>query len=65
MKIVNLGNPVLPLIFRELETSDNTDWHHALEIITGANPVTEDMRGKRGAAKKAWLAWAREQGYRW
>ena len=65
MKIINLGKPVLPLIFRELETSGNSDWHHALEVITGANPVTEDIWGKCGAAKKAWLDWARKEGYRW
>ena len=65
MKIINLGEPALPLIFRELEASGDSDWRHALEIITGANPVTEDMWGKRGAARKAWLDLAREQGYRW
>ena len=65
MKIINLGKPVLPLIFRELESSGNSDWHHALEVITGANPVAEDMRGKRGATKGAWLQWAREHGYEW
>ena len=65
MKIINLGKPVLPLIFRELEASGNSDWLHALEVITGVNPVTEDMWGKRGSAKKAWLDWALEQGYRW
>ena len=65
LKIMTMGKPVLPLIFRDLEATGNSDWHHALEIITGANPVTEDMWGKRGAAKKAWLGWAREQGYRW
>ena len=65
MKIINLGKPVLPLIFRELEASGNSDWHHALEIITGENPVTADMWGERGATKKAWLDWGREQGYLW
>ena len=65
MKIINLGKPTLPLIFRELEASGNSDWHHALNIITGANPVTEDMWGRSGAAKTAWLDWGREQGYRW
>ena len=65
MKIIDMGKPVLPLIFRDLEASGNSDWHHALEIITRANPVTEEMRGKRGATKRAWLQWARKQGYEW
>ena len=63
-KIIDLGEPVLPLIFGEMEANGG-DWHHALEIITGANPVTEEMWGERGAAKGAWLHWAKEHGYRW
>ena len=63
-KIIDLGEPVLPLVFREMEVNGG-DWHHALEILTGVNPVSEEMWGKRGAAKKAWLNWAQEQGYQW
>ena len=65
LKIITLGKPALPLIFRELEVTGNPDWHHALEIITGENPVTEDMWGERGSVKRAWLDWAKEHGYRW
>ena len=64
-KIIDLGKPALPLILREMEADDNSDWRHALEIITGKNPVTKEMWGERGAAKKAWLNWARQQGYLW
>ncbi len=63
-KIIDMGDIVLPLIFREMETG-GSDWRHALEILTGANPVGEETWGKPGAAKKAWLDWAQEQGYRW
>ena len=63
-KIIELGEPVLPLILRELEASGG-DWRHALEILTGANPLKNEMWGESGAVKKAWLEWAREQGYRW
>ena len=37
----------------------------SLEIITGENPVSDEMWGKRGTEKKAWLNWAQEQGHQW
>ena len=64
-KIIDLGKPALPLILREMEADDNIDWRHALEIITGENPVTEEMWGKSGAARKAWLNWAKQRGHQW
>ena len=44
-KIIDMGKPVLPLIFREMEADDGSDWRHALEILTGANPLREEMWG--------------------
>ena len=64
-KIIDMGEPILPLIFREMERDGGNDWRHALEIITGMNPVTEEMWGKRGAAKEAWMNWAKGKGYQW
>jgi hypothetical protein len=43
-RIIGMGQPVVPLILRELEREpDHCFW--ALESITGANPVQEDERG--------------------
>ena len=64
-RIIDLGRPALPLIFRKLEADGDIDWRHALEIITGEDPVTEEMWGERGAARKAWLNWAKQQGHQW
>ena len=63
--IIDLGEPALPLILREMESDDSIDWRHALEIITGKNPVTEEMWGEGGAAKRAWFDWAQEEGHQW
>ena len=63
-QIIEMGQPVLPLIFREMEQNGG-DWFEALRILTGANPFREEMRGKVIAREKAWLEWAKEHGYEW
>lgn len=64
-RIIDLGEPALPLILRQMEADHNMDWRHALQVITGENPVTEKMWGERGAARKAWLDWAKQKGHQW
>ena len=68
-KIIEMGEAVLPLIFREMETNGGY-WFWALRIITGANPEPPPDIPSAGwvaldikAIRKAWLHWAREQGY--
>lgn len=65
-KIIAMGEAVLPLILRQLESEgDEPDmWFWALRAITNVNPVTEDMRGDMVAMAQAWLAWGRER-YAW
>jgi hypothetical protein len=62
-KIVNLGDKVLPLIFRDLEQRPEPDhWFDALVEITKANPVLDRDRGYARRMAKAWLKWARANG---
>ena len=63
-RIIGMGQPVVPLILRELEREPD-HWFWALEVITGANPVTGDARGRLDQMAAAWLKWGRENGYRW
>ena len=63
-RIIGMGQPVVPLILRELER-ETDPWFWALEVITGANPVTGDARGRLDQMAAAWLKWGRENGYRW
>lgn len=63
-QIIEMGQPVLPLIFREMEQNGG-DWFEALKILTGANPFREEMRGKQRMIQQAWLQWGREEGYEW
>ena len=70
-QIIEMGEAVLPLIFREMETNGG-HWFWALRAITGANPEPPPKKLPAGwvgldikAIYKAWLQWGREQGYEW
>ena len=65
-KIIEMGEPVLPLIFTQIESEgDNPDhWSVALQSITGDNPVPAEARGDTVKMAAAWLEWAKER-YVW
>ena len=63
-QIIALGEPAIPLLFRELERQPD-HWFSALRALTGANPVRQENRGKLDQMAQDWLNWGREQGYRW
>ena len=70
-QIIEMGEAVLPLIFREMETSGG-HWFWALRAITGANPEPPPKKLPAGwvgldikAIREVWLQWGREQGYQW
>jgi len=62
-KIIGMGEKVLPLILRELETRPD-HWFWALKAITGADPIQPSQRGKISEMAKAWLNWAKENGHK-
>lgn len=61
-KIIAMGEPVLPLIFRDLKRNGGW-WYPALRTLTGANPVPEHAEGKPPLNDAAWLHWGQEHGY--
>ena len=63
-RIVELGEPAVPLILQELHRAGG-DWFPALRAITKANPVPAESRGKMSEIREAWLRWGREHGYKW
>ena len=63
-EIIALGDAAVPLLLRELEREPDF-WFAALRALTGANPVPPASRGKVTEMAGAWLAWGRQQGYRW
>ena len=73
-QIVELGEDVLPFIFRELERGRTAvHWPHVLSVVTGADPVPPPRQVPSPgwvaldikAIHEAWLRWGREQGYQW
>ncbi len=63
-RIIGMGQPVVPLIMRELEREPD-HWFWALNAITGVNPVKPEQRGKLQEMTQAWIQWGQENGYRW
>jgi hypothetical protein len=63
--IIGMGEDAVPLIIGELksEGDDPDQWFWALMAITGANPVSPEDQGDFVAMAKAWLGWAKDQGY--
>lgn len=58
-QIISMGEPVLPLILRELERNKD-HWFLALIAIAGENPVSPEDDFSQAVA--AWLRWGREKG---
>jgi hypothetical protein len=63
-EIVAMGERAVPLILADLE-KEADHWFVALYRITGLNPIPKEDAGKIKKMAAAWIAWGREQGYRW
>ncbi|MBE9061930.1 hypothetical protein [cf. Phormidesmis sp. LEGE 11477] len=63
-QIIGLGQPVVPLLLREVERKSGR-WFWALKSITREDPVPKGDRGKTKKMTDAWLAWGKQQGYQW
>jgi len=64
-ELIALGPPVLPLLLRDLERTEDGHLSLALATITGAHPVSAEERGHIRKVAAAWLRWARETGRQW
>ncbi|MBI2292135.1 MAG: hypothetical protein HYU73_17805 [Betaproteobacteria bacterium] len=67
LQIIAIGPRAITLIFRQMEQEgDEPDmWFVALQMLTGADPVTEEARGDFKAMADLWLNWGRASGYAW
>jgi hypothetical protein len=66
--IIAMGPRIaLPLIFTQMESEgDEPDmWFVALQVLTHADPVTDEIRGDFKAMADRWLQWALDNGYAW
>ena len=63
-KIIEMGSVAVPFIIRELQKGNGYGlghWAHALEVLTGENPVQPAQKGNIQAIADAWLAWAENE----
>lgn len=63
-QIIEMGPAVVPFLLRELEQKP-THWFHALQTITGVNPIKPEQRGRVKHMAQAWLQWGKNNGYQW
>lgn len=63
-QIIGMGEEVLPLIFRELETT-TSDWFWALRAIARdrAPVITAEDRGRVRRIAEIWMEWGKQNGY--
>ena len=62
LKIISLGQDVLPLIFWDLKKEPEF-WFTALKALTGADPVNKENIGNLPKMSQDWLKWAKEHEY--
>jgi hypothetical protein len=63
-QIIAMGERAIRPILRDLEREPRM-WGPALHAITGALPVPAADAGKVARVAKAWIAWAKDNGYTW
>lgn len=61
-RIIGMGSRVLPLIFRELESTPG-HWFWALTFITGEDPVPPEDAGDIKKMTDAWISFGKGHGY--
>jgi hypothetical protein len=62
-QIIGMGEPVIPLLLRELEKNSGC-WFWALKSISREDPVSPESRGNTKEMTQAWLEWGKQRGYR-
>lgn len=62
LKIISMGEPVIPLILQDLQERGG-DWYRALRILSDTDLVPSEVRGEVPRMKEAWLRWGRDRGY--
>lgn len=63
-QIIGMGPVAIPWIIEELEKEPD-HWFWALHCLTGGvDPVSPSYRGDIAAMSRAWIQWARDNGYR-
>lgn len=62
IKIIQLGNDILPLLLRDM-LEYNTHWFFALKEISRENPIKKEHVGNVQEMTNDWLAWGKRMNY--
>ena len=60
--IINLGQPMVPLILERMRFQGG-HWFEALAQITGADPISPADYGNIAAMRNSWLRWSEHNGW--
>ena len=61
-RIIDMGEPAVPLILQELEREPDY-WFWALLDITHCDPISPNIYGDVKAMSRAWINWGKANGY--
>jgi hypothetical protein len=61
-EIIGMGPEAVPLILEEFRRQP-AHWFWALQAITLADPVPEEVRGNMNKMAAAWVKWGIDNGY--
>jgi hypothetical protein len=65
-EILSVGQPVVPLIFKEMVREPGFHWFHALRELIGSGPeIPSETRGRLRPVMECWLRWGKEHGISW
>ena len=62
LKIIAMGPDAIPMILNEMRRHPD-HWFTALHVLTEANPVKKEHRGRFTAMVNDWIVWGKENGY--
>lgn len=62
LTLVNLGEQILPFIFRDLQ-NNTSHWFITLTQITGVNPIEKEHIGNIENMKNDWINWAKANNF--
>lgn len=60
--IISMGMRAIPHIFVDLHFAPN-HWFHALNVITGEDPIPDHAYGDVDLMAEAWLEWGKSKNY--
>ena len=63
-EVIGLGDAIVPLLLRDLQTSPSL-WVWALPEITGVDPISPQEAGNITKMTGTWLRWGKEHGLQW